>query len=124
MKKRTINIILITVFIISLLPLYYIGGYAHPSVDDYYYGVETSQVWQNTHSVSAVISEAFELTKTTYNEWQGNFAAIFLMRLQPGIFGEQYYVIAPIILITAFAVSMLLTASMELKPFIRLPFNE
>lgn len=108
MKKRTINIILITVFIISLLPLYYIGGYAHPSVDDYYYGVETSQVWQNTHSVSAVISEAFELTKTTYNEWQGNFAAIFLMRLQPGIFAEQYYVIAPIILITAFAVSMLL----------------
>ena len=43
----------------------------------------------------------------TYGDWQGNFAAIFLMRLQPGIFGEEYYVLAPIILITTFVVSML-----------------
>ena len=108
MKKRTVNIILIIAFIISLIPLYYVGRFAHPSVDDYYYGVETSRVWQDTHSVGAVVSEAYELMKTTYNEWQGNFAAVFLMRLQPAIFGEQYYVIAPIILITVFAVSMLL----------------
>jgi hypothetical protein len=39
----------------------------------------------------------------TYNIWQGNFSAIFLMRLQPGIFGEQYYFIAPLILISSFA---------------------
>ena len=38
----------------------------------------------------------------TYNIWQGNFSAIFLMRLQPGIFGEQYYFIAPLILLSAY----------------------
>ena len=36
------------------------------------------------------ISQSYDLMKDTYNDWQGNFAAIFLMRLQPGIFGEQY----------------------------------
>lgn len=108
MKKRTVNLILIIAFIISLVPLYYVGRFAHPSVDDYYYGAETSAVWQDTHSVSDVISESYRLMQTTYKEWQGNFSAVFLMRLQPAIFGEQYYIIAPIILITVFAVSMLL----------------
>ena len=108
MKKKTINIILTAVLLLSLIPIYYVGQYAHPSVDDYYYGVETSAVWQNTHSAGAVISQSYDLMKDTYNDWQGNFAAIFLMRLQPGIFGEQYYVIAPVILITTFVISMFL----------------
>lgn len=108
MKKKTINIILTAVLLLSLIPVYYVGQYAHPSVDDYYYGVETSAVWQDTHSAGAVISQSYDLMKDTYNDWQGNFAAIFLMRLQPGIFGEQYYVIAPVILITTFVISMFL----------------
>ena len=107
MNKKVLPYFLIIIFILSLIPLYIIGGYAHPSVDDYYYGVETSTVWQDTGSLSQVIKESFSLMKTTYREWQGNFAAIFLMRLQPSVFGEKYYVIAPIILITAFVISML-----------------
>jgi hypothetical protein len=107
MKKKTLVYILIGIFLISLIPLYVIGDYAHPSVDDYYYGVETSTVWEETGSISAVLKESFAQMLTTYEDWQGNFSAIFLMRLQPGIFGEEYYIIAPIILITSFVVSML-----------------
>ncbi len=93
------------IFIVSLIPLYLIGGYAHPSVDDYYYGVETSRAWAETHSVLAVFRTSFSEMIRTYNEWQGNFAAVFLMQLQPAIFGEEYYVIAPLLLISTFAVS-------------------
>lgn len=100
---RTVFFIILAFFIISLIPLYIIGFYAHPSVDDYYYGAETVKVWNDTHSVGAVISRSFEEMLVTYNDWQGNFSAIFLMRLQPGIFGEQYYFIAPLILISTFA---------------------
>lgn len=106
MKSRTsrnVFFIMLAFFIISLIPLYIIGFYAHPSVDDYYYGASTVKVWNDTHSVDAVISRSFEEMQRTYKDWQGNFSAIFLMRLQPGIFGEQYYFIAPLILITSFA---------------------
>ena len=106
MKSRTsrnVFFIMLAFFIISLIPLYIIGFYAHPSVDDYYYGASTVKVWDDTHSVGAVISRSFEEMQSTYKDWQGNFSAIFLMRLQPGIFGEQYYFIAPLILITSFA---------------------
>ena len=108
MKTNKLPIILTIIFIISLIPLYIIGGYAHPSVDDYYYGVETAGVYNDTHSIGSVIRESYSLMKDTYMQWQGNFAAIFLMRLQPAIFGESFYVIAPIILITSFVVAMIL----------------
>lgn len=106
-SKKTYIYILIGIFILSLIPLYVIGGYAHPAVDDYFYGAETAKVWQETGSVTEVIKESFSLMCKTYNDWQGNFAAIFLMRLQPAIFGENYYFIAPVILITTFVAAML-----------------
>lgn len=103
-KITTKNIfyIILICFILSVIPLYTIGMYAHPSVDDYYYGTETVQVWNETHSITSVVKCSFDEMINTYNIWQGNFSAIFLMRLQPGIFGEQYYFIAPLILLSAY----------------------
>lgn len=103
-KITTKNIfyIILICFILSVIPLYVIGMYAHPSVDDYYYGTETVQVWNETHSFASVVKCSFDEMINTYNIWQGNFSAIFLMRLQPGIFGEQYYFIAPLILLSAY----------------------
>lgn len=103
-KITTKNIfyIILIFFILSVIPLYIIGMYAHPSVDDYYYGTETVQVWNETHSFASVVKCSFDEMINTYNIWQGNFSAIFLMRLQPGIFGEQYYFIAPLILLSAY----------------------
>lgn len=107
LSPRTVFYILLFIFALSLIPLYGIGMYAHPSVDDYYYGTETVQVWNSTHSLGAVFSHAYKLMLETYNEWQGNFSAIFLMRLEPGIFGEEYYFIAPFILITTYVICSL-----------------
>ena len=103
-KITTKNIfyIILICFILSVIPLYVIGMYAHPSVDDYYYGTETVQVWNETHSFASVVKCSFDEMINTYNIWQGNFSAIFLMRLQPGIFDEQYYFIAPLILLSAY----------------------
>ena len=100
--KKNIFYIILICFILSVIPLYVIGMYAHPSVDDYYYGTETVQVWNETHSFASVVKCSFDEMINTYNIWQGNFSAIFLMRLQPGIFGEQYYFIAPLILLSAY----------------------
>lgn len=107
MNKRNLIYILIIIFALSLIPLYVIGGYSHPSVDDYHYGAATSKVWQETGSLGEVLGTAAKLTKDSYNTWQGNFTAVFLMYLQPAIWGEQFYALAPVLLITAFAASML-----------------
>lgn len=108
MKTKNYLYILAIIFILSLIPMFVIGKYNHPSVDDYYYGVNTAKVWQDTGSVVEVVNQSFDEMITTYNDWQGNFAAIFLMRLQPGIFGENNYFWSSVILITTFVIGMLL----------------
>ena len=115
MKKRTIVLIIFIIFVLSLIPAYYVGIYAHPSVDDYYYGVETSRVWQETHSAKSVFAESADMMMDSYQTWQGNFSAIFLMRLQPAIFGEQYYVLTPVLLISSFLVFFCLFLYMLLR---------
>lgn len=95
-------------FIFSVIPLYYIGTFAHPSADDYSYGISAFRSWTETNSLQAVLKTASEKTVDKYNNWQGNFAAVFLMYLQPGIFGEEFYILTPILLLTAFITSTLL----------------
>lgn len=104
---RALVYTLLILFVLSLIPLYVMGLYAHPSVDDYFYGARTKAVWQETHSLTEVMSSAAAETGKIYDLWQGNFSALFLMHLQPGIYGEEYYFIAPFLLITAYAVCSL-----------------
>lgn len=112
---KSIYGILLILFIISLIPLYVIGLYAHPSVDDYYYGTYTAPVWNETHSVLEVIATSWDQMVKTYVEWQGNFSAIFLMRLQPSVFGENLYFIAPFLLLTTYVLATIFFFTTVLK---------
>lgn len=95
------------IFIALLIPLYWIGLYAHPCVDDYFYGTDTVKVWNLTHSLIETCKMSLENTKEVYRNWQGNFSGIFLMGLQPGIFGEKQYMWTTIIILTTFVVANL-----------------
>ena len=95
------------IFIALLIPVYWIGIYAHPCVDDYFYGTDTVKVWNFTHSLIETCKMSLENTKEVYRNWQGNFSGIFLMGLQPGIFGEKYYVWTTIIIVTTFVAAHL-----------------
>ena len=102
LSLKKILVITFIIVLLTLIPAYLIAVYAHPSVDDYFYTDETHKVWEDTGSLAKVISTSFEEMQMTYNEWQGNFSAIFLMRLAPSLFSEKYYFLTPIILITCF----------------------
>lgn len=117
--SKTIFYIILILFLLSVIPLYLVGGYAHPSVDDYYYGTETVKVWNETHSLASVVKCSFDEMINTYHIWQGNFSAIFLMRLQPGIFGEQYYFIAPLILLSTYIIFSIFFFYTALKKIFR-----
>lgn len=104
-KKNLITCIIILLFILILAPMIYISKYNYPSSDDYTYGIETHKKWNETHSLIEVIKTSIERTKNTFTEWQGSFTAIFLMTLQPSIFGEQYYWLTTILLVGIFALS-------------------
>ena len=53
--EKWIYRLLLTGFLASMLPIWYLSRYAVPACDDFTYGVTTYQAWQSTHSVTAVI---------------------------------------------------------------------
>ena len=83
--------IMLTLFLISLLPVCRLAFYAHPAGDDYAYGVAAHLAWTDTHSLSAVLAAAISNVKGYYTSWQGTYSSIFLMSLQPAIFSQRLY---------------------------------
>lgn len=84
------------VIVISLLfivPLCIISHYNHPSTDDYGYAMLTRDVWNETKAIFPLLKAAIETSKSFYHSWQGLYSAAFFLALQPGIFGEEYYVL-------------------------------
>lgn len=82
---------LVFLLIVSLLPVIYLGRYNHPTGDDYYYGVDTKTVWEQTGSLAMTFVEAARGVSRQYEIWQGTYSAMFLMYLPPNIFGDWAY---------------------------------
>ena len=98
LSRKQICFILIGVFLISMIPLLYIGRYNHSCADDYSYGLLAHQTWLETHSIFQTIGAAVERAKIAYMDWQGTYSAIFLMAIHPAVFGEEFYSLVPYIM--------------------------
>lgn len=76
---------------ISLIPIIWISFYDHPFEDDYNYGTLTRIAWMESHNLIALLKAAVQTSSDKYLTWQGSFTGCFMMSLQAGIFGDQYY---------------------------------
>lgn len=103
-KKITYKLLLIAllaVLVLTLVPLLIIAGYNVPCADDFSYGAAVHLRYEETGSVFQAVLAAFGQVRDSYFSWQGTFSAIFLMALQPAVFGEQFYFIGTIIVLAA-----------------------
>ena len=91
---------MLILLVIAVVPLIIVGMYAHPCADDFSYGSYTHACWSTTHSLSQTLQWAIYQVQKTYTTWQGTFSSIFLMSLSPAIWGEGYYFLTPIIMLT------------------------
>lgn len=95
-------VFLCAALILSLIPLYAISIYTHPSGDDYTYGNYTVNIYDETNSFFSAIGNALGAAVERWQNWQGTHSAIFLMALMPSVFGYDLYPLGAILLITAF----------------------
>ena len=92
-------IIMLTAFVLSLIPLIHIGLYSHPMADDYIYGHVAHQAWKHSRSLIAVIGAAIENVKDYYFTWQGTYSSIFMMSLQPAVISERLYPLTCVVML-------------------------
>lgn len=91
---RTMCILVAVLFLISLLPIIYLGLHNYPTGDDFWYGVYTNRAWVETGSIIEALKGSFRMLKEMYVEWQGTWFTIFLFTLSPSIFVKHgYYIV-------------------------------
>ncbi len=101
-SARLLSLVCVLVLVAGVLPLYAISLYNHPYFDDYNFAAATHAVWQDTHSLPAVLTAALKSAKTARNAWQGTYTGTLLSTVQPGMFSERLYFLTTFFLLTAF----------------------
>lgn len=103
--ESKIAMALVILFVASLIPVFWLGSYGYPSADDYGFSAYSHIAWTGTHSIWQTLKAAGTTVIERWYGWQGTFSSIFLMALQPGIWGQ--YGLVPLIMIGMLTLSIL-----------------
>ncbi len=95
LPEKAVALLVVAAVALMLVPMLVVARYNVPCADDYHYGASTYHTWQATHSLAAVLRAAGEKVAERYVNWQGTYSAIFLMALQPAVFGNGFYALVP-----------------------------
>ncbi len=115
LSMKWIAILSVVIYGGSLIPIFSASIYAFPQADDWSYSWQTRLAWLDTHSLLEVLKGACTAVAEAYVEWQGTFSSIFLMSLQPGIWGEHFYAVVPFFMIGLLTFATLFFLSYVLK---------
>lgn len=100
--KAHLPLCLLLLFAFSLLPLLAVGVYDFPAVDDYNYGMQVHGALSGGgFPLCSALGAAVRKTAETYLRWQGTYAAVFLMSLQPAAFSVSAYAAVPFLMLGA-----------------------
>ncbi len=98
-SDRAVMRLLLIILALSLIPILILGRYNVPSADDFSYGEPVYHALQEGGSFLTALRTAVEVCRDTYFSWQGSFSAVFLMALQPAVFGERLYALTPFLML-------------------------
>lgn len=97
--EKKVAAVLVILFVLQIIPILYLGQFNHPTSDDFLYGKASRDVWVSTGSPVQTVQAAIDGVKEDYYRWQGSYAALFFMRLEPTVFGEACYAVVPYLMI-------------------------
>ncbi len=90
---KTLSVFLTIVYLLSLLPILWIGWFNYPSADDYTIGSNCRWAWVSSHNFFSALWAGIVRSVEDYLHWMGYFTSNFLMAMSPGSFGERFYVL-------------------------------
>lgn len=112
----------VVALVVTLVPLLVISAYNHSYADDWHYGVWAHLSLQETGgNILVAIGVAAQQVGKAWMEWQGTYSAIFLMALEPSVFGEQWYVLAAPIVIGCLVAGTFYFARVLLVDYLHAP---
>lgn len=101
LNEKAVCWLLGAALLVLVVPLLWLGRYNVPCYDDFSFSARVAAAWNENHSLWQTFAAAGEQTADYYMTWQGTFSGVFLMSLCPLVFGEQFYVIVPWLMLGA-----------------------
>lgn len=98
----------VLLLVITMIPLLRLAIYAAPWYDDYMYGGIVRNFMLEDYSLLSALKGALYGVKTEWFAFQGTFSSVFIMSMEPMIWGDQYYFLGPVFLIVILAFSVYL----------------
>ena len=95
--------LLLAVFLLSLVPVLWLGQYAHAGADDYCYGIAVHRALREGGSL---LEAVWHTVSGYYQSWQGTFSALAFMSLTPCSWSEGAYWITPVVILVSLAGGM------------------
>ncbi len=92
-KTKTLAAITLIIYILSCIPVIYIGFFNYASGDDYLYGAPVKHAIENHYGFLQVLYVAWMDVVREYHTFQGTLATMFVWRFEPSIWGEKLYTI-------------------------------
>lgn len=99
-------IILFVVFVLSIIPMIFLGIYTYPQADDFVFSGCIHNIWKDTHSLINVIKQATITSVYYWKTWAGTFSSVFFFTLQPEAFLDRGYIIVPLLFIGMLSASI------------------
>ena len=96
---KQLSIFFTVIYILSIVPMLIMGFYDFPSADDFSMALQPHQCFVQTGNVFLTIGAAFAKALKIYLEYEGYFFSALLTCLCPGVYGEQFYVLTPFIVL-------------------------
>lgn len=97
---KKMNIGLVAFFLCSVIPMVILGFFNWPSADDLSMAYETHVKFQESGSVLAALGYAIYMGGWYYMNWIGYFFSSALTAMCPSIFGEGWYWLTSLIMLT------------------------
>ena len=92
-KGKTLAYISLVVYIISCLPVIYVGFFNYATGDDLLYGATVKNAIANHIGFREMMKQVWDSIVTEYNGFQGTWASMIIWRFEPSIWGEELYYI-------------------------------
>ncbi len=99
-------VLLLILLVLLLIPLFFLSHYAVPAADDFSFSCETHAAVKSGGGLFAILAGALSKTKEVYTSWQGSFSAVFLMTLQPSVWGFRFYRLTTYIMVIPLIASL------------------
>ena len=104
MKTKTENrkqfycmMVMLGLCFISLIPLLYCAMFDYATGDDLFKSASVHQLIDSGASIAKILSQAGWEMVEVWKAHEGTWASNFILAMQPGIWGEKFYSITPII---------------------------